>query len=198
MEDSSDQIIREKRFVNNVEQIRNFIIHCLGFQPEDMTGGEFANYFTWRTNNSELKVIFYYGCYLEKEPDFFDYYIEIGDERSEGTYPFGHQFLSADEEAVSKIILPFKNTVENRKTLNVTSNIESKPLTKRYYVIQAFRDNSWQDVLFSHGDISTAEKKARHYRNKNVCDTRVIEVKESVNYSYDYKLINGYSKGGDR
>ena len=195
MEDSSDQIIREKEFNYMVEQIRNFIIHCLGFQPEDMTGGEFANYFTWRTNNSELKVIFYYGCYWEKEPDFFDYYLTIKGQRTSGTYSFGEKLTCADEEAVSKIILPFKNTVENRKTLNVTSNIESKPLINRYYVIQAFKDNYWQDVLFSHGDISTAEKKARHYRNKNVCDTRVIEVKESVNYSYDYKLINGYSKG---
>jgi hypothetical protein len=52
----------------------------------------------------------------------------------------------------------------------------------------------WQDVLFSRGDISTAEKKARHYRNQNDCETRVIAVKENVTYSYDYELVKEYKR----
>lgn len=58
---------REDTFNFMVGQIRNFIIHCLGFQPDDMTGGEFANDFTWKTNNSELEIILYYGCSWRKE-----------------------------------------------------------------------------------------------------------------------------------
>lgn len=44
---------RENKFNFMKEQIRNFITHCLGVQPEDMTGGKFSNYFTWKTNNAE-------------------------------------------------------------------------------------------------------------------------------------------------
>ena len=44
---------KEKMFIFMVEQIRNYVIHCLGFQPEDMDGGEFNNHFIWKTNNSE-------------------------------------------------------------------------------------------------------------------------------------------------
>lgn len=64
---------REDTFNFMKEQIRNFIIHCLGFQPEDMTGGEFANDFTWKTNNSELEIIAYYGYSpWKEEQDYFD------------------------------------------------------------------------------------------------------------------------------
>lgn len=184
----------EKNFDFMKEQIRNFITHCLGFQPEDTTGGEFANDFTWKTNKSEFRIIFYYGCTWKKEPNFFNYYIEIGDEKSEGNYSFGSQLLCADEDAISKIIQPFKNTVANRKTLNVTSNIESKPFTNRYYVIQAFQNNVWSDVIFSRGDILTANKKARHYRNQNNCDTRVVEIRENVSYTYEYEVTDKYEK----
>lgn len=62
---------------------------------------------------------------------------------------------------------------------------------------KAFRDCHWQDVLFSRGAISTAEKKARYYRNKNNCDTRVIAAKEEVTYSYDYSLVTEYNKKED-
>lgn len=191
-------LIMEDNFDFIKEQIRNFITHCLGFQPEDMTGGEFANEFTWKTNKSEFRIIFYYGCTWKKEPNFFDYYIEIGDEKSEGSYPFGSQFLCADEDAISKIIQPFKNTVENKKTLNVTSNIESKPFTNRYYVLQAFKDCHWSDVLFSRGNICTANKKARHYRNQNNCETRVVEIRENIVYSYEYEVVNKYDRNKEK
>lgn len=185
---------RENEFNFMVEQIRNFIIHCLGFQPEDITGGEFGNDFTWKTNKSEFRIVFYYGCGWRKEPNFFDYYVEIVDEKSSGSYSFGSQFLCADEDAISKIIQPFRKTVENRTTLNITSNIESKPFTKRYYVIQAFKDCHWSDVLFSRGDIQTANKKSRHYRNQNNCETRVVEIRENVSYSYEYEVTNKYDR----
>ena len=184
----------EYSFDQMKEQIRNFIIHCLGFQPEDMTGGEFANDFTWKTNKSEFRIVFYYGCGWRKDPNYFDYYVEIGDEKSEGRYSFGSQFLCADEDAITKIIQPFKDTVENRTTLNVTSNRESKPFTNRYYVIQAFKDCHWSDVLLSRGNIKTANKKARHYRNQNNCETRVVEIRENVSYSSEYEVMNKFDK----
>lgn len=184
---------RENKFNYTVEQIRNFITHCLGFQPEDITGGEFANYFTWKTNNSELKIVAYYGCGWKKEPDFFDYDLTIDGQVTSGNYSFGTQLTCEDENAIAHIIEPFKRTVVNKTTLNVTTNIEQSPYCKKYYIIQAFMDCHWQDVLFSRGDIFSAEKKARHYRNKNDCETRVIEVREDITYSYGYKLVKGYS-----
>jgi hypothetical protein len=187
---------RENKFNSMKGQIRNFITHCLGFQPEDMTGGDFANDFTWKTNNSEFRIVAYYGCGWKKEPDYFDYYLTIDGKRTNGTYSFGTQLTCEDENAIAKIIQSFKETVVNKTTLNVTTNIEQAPYTKRYYIIQAFIDSHWQDVLFSHGDLSTAEKKARHYHNQNDCDTRVITVRESASFSYDYELVNGYSKVG--
>ena len=72
--------------------------------------------------------------------------------------------------------------------------IEKSPYSKRYYIIQAFKGGYWKDVLFSRGDISTAEKKARYYRNKNDCETRVIGVRESVAYTYDYDLLVKYNR----
>lgn len=65
---------REKEFNFMVEQIRNFITHCLGFQPDDMTGGEFNNRFIWKTDNSEFEIIayYYYGCSCKTEQDYFD------------------------------------------------------------------------------------------------------------------------------
>lgn len=185
---------RENKFNYMVEQIRNFITHCLGFQPDDMTGGEFANDFTWKTNSSELEVIAYYGCSWKEEPDYFDYYLTIDGKTTSGSHSFGTQLTCEDENAIAKIIQPFKESVINKTTLNVTTNIEQSPYFKRYYIIQAFIDCVWQDVLFSRGDIFTAEKKARHYRNQNDCETRVIEVKENVTYSYDYELVKEYSK----
>lgn len=185
---------RENKFNYMVEQIRNFIIHCLGFQPEDMTGGDFANDFTWKTNNSELEIILYYGCPRAENPYYFDYYLTINEQRTSGTYSFGTQLTCEDENVIAKIIQPLKKSVVNKTTLSVTTNIERSPYYKWYYIIQAFKDCHWQDVLFSRGDIFTAEKKARHYRNQNDCETRVIEVKENVTYSYDYELVTEYSK----
>lgn len=185
---------RENKFNYMVEQIRNFITHCLGFQPEDITGGEFANEFTWKANNSEFRIVAYYGCSWKEEPDYFDYYLTIDGQRTSGTYSFGTQLTCEDENAIAKIIQPFKDTVVNKTTLNVTTRIEQSPYYKWYYIIQAFKDCHWQDVLFSRGDISTAEKKARHYRNQNDCETRVITVKENVTYSYDYELVKEYKR----
>lgn len=185
---------REKEFNYMVEQIRNFITHCLGFRPEDMTGGEFNNCFIWKTNNSAIEIIAYYGCSWKKEPDYFDYYLTIDGQRTSGSHSFGKHLTCEDENAIAKMIQPFKETVVNKTTLNVTTNIERSPYSKRYYIIQSFKDTYWQDVLFSRGDISTAEKKARHYRNQNDCETRVIAVKENVSYSYDYEVVNKYSK----
>ena len=95
---------------------------------------------------------------------------------------------------MAKIIQPFKETVVTKATLNVTTKVERSSYYNWYYIIQAFRDCHWQDVLFSRGDVCTAEKKARHYRNKNDCDTRVIAVKEDVTYSYDYSLVIEYDR----
>lgn len=72
---------------------------------------------------------------------------------------------------------------------------EKSPYSKRYYIIQAFKDDCWKDVLFSRGDVSTAEKKARHYHNQNDCETRVIAVKENVSYSYDYEVVKETENG---
>lgn len=85
--------------------------------------------------------------------------------------------------------------VVTKTTLNVTTNIEQSPYSKWYYIIQAFEDNYWKDVLFSRGDISTAEKKARYYRNQNDCETRVIAVKENVSYSYEYEIVKETENG---
>lgn len=185
---------RENKFNYIVEQIRNFITHCLGFQPEDITGGEFSNEFTWKTNNLEFKIIAYYGCSWKEEPDYFDYYLTIGGKTTSGSYSFGMQLTCEDENAITEIIQPFKEFVVNKTTLNVTANIEQSPYFKQYYIIQAFIDRLWQDVLFSRGNIFTAEKKARHYHNQHNCETRVIAVKENVTYSYDYELVNVYNK----
>ena len=87
-----------------------------------------------------------------------------------------------------------RDTVENRTTLNVTSNRESKPFTNRYYVIQAFKDCHWDDVLFSRGNVLTANKKARHYRNQNNCETRVVEIRENVSYTYEYEVTDKYNR----
>lgn len=102
---------REKEFDLMVEQIRNFITHCLGFQPEDMTGGEFANDFTWKTNNSEFEIIAYYGCSWKEESDYFDYYLTVNGQRTSGSYSFGIKLTCEDEEAIYHIIEPFKRTV---------------------------------------------------------------------------------------
>lgn len=185
---------RKNNFNYMVEQIRNFIIHYLGFQPEDITGGEFNNRFIWKTNNSEFEIIAYYGDSWKTEKDYFDYYLTINGQRISGSYYFGNHLTCADEDAIYHIIEPFKDTIINKTTLNVTTKIEQSPYYKRYYIIQAFKDNYWQDVLFSRGDVLTANKKARHYRNKNDCETRVIEIKENVAYSYDYEVVNNYER----
>lgn len=198
MEDSLDQIIREKKFENNIEQIRNFITHYLGFQPEDLTGGEFANDFTWKTKNAELNITFYQGCTWKDEKDSFWYILRINGNKTEGEYHFNDHLYCEDEGEIVKIIQPFKDCMENRKTLNVTSNRESKPFTYRYYVIQAFRDNLWSDVLFSRGNICTANKKARHYRNQNDCETRVVEIRENIAYSYEYEVVDKYDRNKEK
>ena len=99
-----------------------------------------------------------------------------------------------DKIAIIRIIQPFKDTVTNKKTLNITLNKESIPYTNRYYIIQSFQDNEWSDVLFSRGNNLTADKKARHYRNQNNCETRVIEVRENVSYSYEYEVTTKYDR----
>ena len=198
MEDRLDQILREKKFDNNIKQIRNFIIHCLGFQPEDMTGGEFANDFTWKTKNAELNITFYQGCTWKDEKDSFWYILMINGNKTEGEYHFNDHLYCEDEEEIVKIIQPFRDCIENRKTLNVTSSRESKPFTNRYYVIQVFQDNHWSDALFSRGNICTANKKARHYRNQNGCETRVVEIRENVSYSYEYEVTNKYDRNEEK
>lgn len=182
----------ENNFDFTKEQIRNFITHCLGFQPEDMTGGEFANKFTWQTKNSKLTIIFYKG--YKDSKDYFWYSLNINGSESSGEYYFNDHLYCEDEEEIVKIIQPFKDGIENRKTLNVTSNIESKPFTNRYYVIQAFKDCHWSDALFSRGNICTANKKARHYRNQNNCETRVVEIRENITYSYEYEVVDKYDR----
>lgn len=184
----------EDNFNQIKEQVRGFIADCLGFQPENITGGEFANTFTWKTNTSKLEIIFYYGCVLKKEPNSFDYYLTIGDKKTEGNYSLSQQILYNDKIAITRIIQPFKDTVTNKKTLNITLNKESIPYTNRYYIIQSFQDNEWSDVLFSRGNNLTADKKARHYRNQNNCETRVIEVRENVSYSYEYEVTTKYDR----
>ena len=186
--------MEKKEFKLMVEQIRNFITHCIGFQPNDITGCEFSNRFVWKTNNSEFEIVAFHDCSWKKDQDFFEYYLTIDEQRTDGSYYFGNRLTCEDENAIARIIQPFKKSIVNKNTLGVTTNIERSTYSKRYYIIQAFKDCSWHDVLFSRGDIFTAEKKARHYSNKNDCETRVIEVKESVSYSYDYSLVTKYSK----
>ena len=186
--------MEKKEFKFMIEQIRNFITHCIGFQPDDITGGEFSNRFVWKTNNSEFEIVAFHDCSWKKDQDFFEYYLTIDEQRTDGSYYFGNRLTCEDENAIARIIQPFKKSIVNKNTLSVTTNVERSTYSKRYYIIQAFKDCSWQDVLFSRGDIFTAEKKARHYRNKNDCETRVIEVKENVSYSYDYSLVTEYSK----
>lgn len=185
---------RENKFNFMVEQIRNFITHFLGLHPEDITGGEFNNHFIWKTNNSELELAFYHGYSWQEELNSFEYTLTICGNTDFGNYKFGTRLTCSDEDAISRIIHPFRESLVNRTTLNVTTNIERSSYSKCYYIIQAFKDCHWQDVLFSRGDISTAEKKARHYRNQNDCETRVVGVKENVDYSYDYELVKEYTK----
>ena len=104
-----------------------------------------------------------------------------------------NEFIKS-EEWFFTLSLKETDNMTAKNTLGVTTNVERSTYSNVYYIIQAFKDCNWQDVLFSRGDIFTAEKKARHYRNKNDCETRVIEVKESVSYSYDYSLVTEYSK----
>ena len=44
------------------------------------------------------------------------------------------------------------------------------------------------------GYVLTANKKARHYRNQNNCDTRVVEIRENVSYTYEYEITSKYEK----
>lgn len=188
---------RENKFNFMKEQIRNFITHCLGFGPDDMTGGEFANDFTWKTNNSEFRIVAYYGCDWKKEPDYFNYYLTIDGQETRGTYSFGTQLTCEDENAIAKIIQPFKKTVVNKTTLNIKTVIEQSPYSKQYYVMQVFRDNHWSDALLSRCDYCTATKKARHYRNRYDCKTRVICVTETVSCSYKYDVISEYEQNDE-
>lgn len=82
----------------------------------------------------------------------------------------------------------------DKETLNITTNIESTPFSRVYYIVQALHNGAWKDVLLSRGNMETAKKKARHYRNQHDCETRVIEVQENISYSYDYKLVTNYEK----
>lgn len=95
------------------------------------------------------------------------------------------------EDSLDKIVR------ENRKTLNVTSTIEHTPFIKRNYVIQAFKDGYWSDVRVSRGNICTADKKARHYRNQNDCETRVVEIRENISYTYEYEVVTVKKRQGD-
>ena len=82
----------------------------------------------------------------------------------------------------------------DKETLNVTTNIESTPFSRMYYIVQALHNGAWEDVLLSRGNMDTANKKARHYRNQHDCKTRVIEVRENISYSYNYKLTTNYER----
>lgn len=174
------------------EQIVNYITHCLGFKPD---GNIDSDFFTWSSPISELRIVFY-----ENRECFHHCYYDFSDASKnpiiEGDYLFGTQLRCADEEAIFEIIKQFRNDYigHNRKMLNVSSNIELKPYTNRYYVIQVFQNNVWSDVIFSRGNILTANKKARHYRNQNNCDTRVVEIQETVSYSYAYEIVDSYNK----
>lgn len=57
------------------------------------------------------------------------------------------------------------------------------------YIIQACVAGQWVDVLFSRGCFFTAKKKARHYRNQNKCETRVIEIPEHVIHRYEFREV---------
>ena len=175
------------------EQIVNYITHCLGFKPD---GNIDSDFFTWSSPISELRIVFY-----ENRECFHHCYYDFSDVSKnpiiEGDYLFGTQLRCADEEAIFEIIKQFRNDYisYNRKMLNVSSNIELKPFINRYYVIQAFQNNIWSDVIFgSGGNILPANKKARHYRNQNNCDTRVVEIRENVSNTYEYEITSKYEK----
>ena len=70
---------------------------------------------------------------------------------------------------------------------------ENKSYKHREYVIQALMDGVWKDVIHSYGNITTANKKARHYRNKYSKQTRVVEIEESINYTYHYYVTDIYA-----
>ena len=70
---------------------------------------------------------------------------------------------------------------------------EHKPYIHLEYIIQALMDGVWKDVIYSYGNIQTANKKARHYRNKYKKQTRVVEIEESIIYSYHYYVTTTYT-----
>ena len=70
--------------------------------------------------------------------------------------------------------------------------IKQMPFSKTYYVVQAFVDGKWQDAIISRCNACVANKKARHYRNKNHVDTRVVGVTERVSFSYKSEILTTY------
>ena len=65
-------------------------------------------------------------------------------------------------------------------------------MNNTYHIIQAKINGKWQDVIFCRGLGSSANKKARHYRNKNGVETRVIRIDEHKTYTYDYEVTTSY------
>jgi hypothetical protein len=80
-------------------------------------------------------------------------------------------------------------------SLQIESQNHSHTGTTLY---RLFRDNLWSDVLFSRGNICTANKKARHYRNQNDCETRVVEIRENIAYSYEYEVVDKYDRNKEK
>ena len=129
--------MEKKEFKLMVEQIRNFITHCIGLQPNDITGGEFSNRFVWKTNNSEFEIVALHDCSLKKDQDFFEYYLTIDGKRIDGSYYFGNRLTCEDENAIARIVQPFKKSImADRKALKIVKNTHFMRLNKH---LRAFK-----------------------------------------------------------
>lgn len=73
--------------------------------------------------------------------------------------------------------------------LNITLFNEAVPENHTYYMIQAFKDGKWHDVIYTKADEKGARKKARYIRNQSNCDIRLIRISEYQLYAYDYEIV---------
>ena len=171
---------------NVVQEIIEYITYSINKHPDVSD----RYWYRWTNTISELNITFHAGI----NKNYFHYciYQFYNNNILEGDYFFGDHLNDTDNKSISDLISPFKDC--SRALLNITSFFkESSAFKNRYYIIQSFYNNQWHDVLFSRGNICTANKKARHYRNQNKCDTRVVEIEETVSYFYKYNVVKGYN-----
>lgn len=61
--------------------------------------------------------------------------------------------------------------------------------TNIYYIIQERFECEWVDVTSTRGDLGNARKIARHIRNQNERETRVVEMREKITHTYEYEEV---------